>query len=67
MKRYTFQLIINEGNDEFWEETLADGKSGADAVREMVSDALWSVGFDVSGPDGTLVLIKYEDDLHADI
>ena len=30
MKRYTFELIVNEQSDEFWEEITQDGKSGCD-------------------------------------
>ena len=56
MKRYTIQLIITEGNDEGWEEILANGKTGCDDVIDMVKNQMLDIGIE---PEITLV--KYED------
>jgi predicted ATP-grasp superfamily ATP-dependent carboligase len=56
MKRYTFEFVITEGNSEFWEELLAEGKTGCDELLEQFKDALAEHGFD---PE--VKLIKYED------
>jgi hypothetical protein len=56
MKQYTFELTVNEGSSEFWEEILENGKTGCDELLEQLKDALADHGFD---PDVSLV--KYED------
>lgn len=56
MKKYTFELIINEGNDEFW-EALED-TSGCDEITNEIKIALDSYGFDDN--DIQLKLTKYE-------
>ena len=33
MKRYTFEIVVTEGNDEFWEEATAEGKTGCDDAQ----------------------------------
>lgn len=58
MKRYTLQLVIEEGSDEFWESIKG---SGADEVVELVEDALFAVGF-VGGENCRLKMIKFEDE-----
>lgn len=45
MKRYVFEIIIEEGNDDFWEELNANNKSGCDEVTEMLQEMLDSTGF----------------------
>jgi hypothetical protein len=45
MKTYTFELVIKEGNDEFWEEISNKNVSGCEEVEDLVADALASVGF----------------------
>lgn len=57
MKKYTFELAIMEGNDEFWEE-FAD-RSGCDEVEAEIVRALANVGFDV-GDGVDLNLVRYE-------
>jgi hypothetical protein len=56
MKQYTFELVINEGCNEGWEELLKDGKTGCDDVVEMVINALYEVGLEPA-----IKLVKYED------
>jgi hypothetical protein len=56
MKQYTFELVINEGCNEGWEEMLKDGKTGCDDVVEMVINALYEVGLEPA-----IKLVKYED------
>lgn len=48
MKTYTFELVIEEGNDEFWETITANGDSGCDAVRNEILDTLSWKGFGCS-------------------
>jgi len=40
MKTYTFEIVIEEGSDEFWEEITADNRTGCDAVLEHVQTNL---------------------------
>jgi len=56
MKKYTLELVITEGNDEWWEEILKDSKTGCDDVIEMVINALYQVGLEPA-----IKLAKYED------
>jgi hypothetical protein len=42
MKRYTFEVVITEGNDEFWEGLEG---SGCDVVKETLVDILSEYGF----------------------
>lgn len=53
MKIYTIQVVIEEGNDEFWESL--EGKTGCDEVVELVKDALDQFG--LSGGYGTTVTL----------
>lgn len=43
MKRYKFEVVIFEGNDEFW-ESIGD-KSGCDEVQKSVETALAEIGY----------------------
>lgn len=56
-KRYVFELIIEEGDDEFWEELKG---SGVDEVTECVATALHNAGWPVDPEYGvTLNLTEY--------
>ncbi|MDD4804519.1 MAG: hypothetical protein PHN69_05025 [Candidatus Pacebacteria bacterium] len=52
MKRYTFKVIVTEGNDEFW-ESLGDS-SGIDEVTEWIADSIFP------SDNVTVKLVKYE-------
>lgn len=40
MKRYTIEIVIEEGSDEFWEEICADGKTGCDELLKAISEEI---------------------------
>ena len=42
MRKYTFEIVVEEGNDEFWESLKG---SGCDEVQAVVAEALESNGF----------------------
>ena len=52
MKRYKFELVIEEGHDEFW-ESIAN-KTGCDEMLEVVNELLadW---------DAKVKLVEYTD------
>lgn len=52
MKRYKFEIIIEEGNDEFWEE-ISD-KTGCDEVTDILKDLLNEGGW-----EPTVTLVEY--------
>lgn len=52
MKRYKFEIVIEEGNDEFWEDL--EGKTGCDEVLEIVEEMF-------SEFDGSIRLVEYTD------
>lgn len=54
MKRLTFEIIIEEGCDEFWEDVAKRGVTGCDDVLEILQRDLfhWSE---------KIRLVKYED------
>ena len=39
MKKFIFEVIIDEGNDEFWEELENTNKSGCDEITEVVKNS----------------------------
>lgn len=36
LKQYKFEIIVNEGNDEFWDDINKSGKTGCDDVLEEI-------------------------------
>jgi hypothetical protein len=58
-RAYEFRVTIFEGNDEFWEEALKDGKVGADDVREMLLGMLANHGF-IDKENCQVLLDKFE-------
>lgn len=56
MKRYTFEVTIDEQSDEWWESITKDGRSGCDDVREFIKRELESAHLDVD-----IKLTDYED------
>ena len=57
MRKYTFELVVLEGNDEFW-ESIEDG-SGCDEVEAKIAEALEARGF-VNHDNCSLTLRKFE-------
>jgi len=56
MKRYTIELVITEGSNEFWEDLETRSVTGCDDILEEVKGALAEFGLE---PE--IKLIKYED------
>lgn len=56
MKRYVFELVIEEGNDEFWEDIINRGVTGCDEVISVVANT-----FDLAGWEPHIKLIRFED------
>lgn len=44
MKKYTFEIRIEEGSDEFWEELDGAGSTGCDELLDMILDLLFPTG-----------------------
>lgn len=57
MKVYTLKVVIEEGNDEWWEEFTKDDKTGTDEVLEVIRNLLLDSGW----VNSTVTLEKYED------
>lgn len=55
MKRYTIEIIIEKGQDEFWEELNAENKTGCDGLIMDITVDLESYS------PKSVKLIKYED------
>lgn len=60
MKKYTFKVVVDEGNDEYWEKLLDEKVSGCDEITAYVTDAIAN-GDSTAGMDVTVKLIKFED------
>lgn len=56
MKRYTFEVTVDEQSDEWLESITKDGRSGCDDVREFIKKELESAHLDVD-----IKLTDYED------
>jgi len=57
MKRYVFQIIIEEGNDEFWEGVEQDPGNGINDLHTMITESLEGTGLG----DAEVRLIEYTD------
>ena len=54
MKRFTFEVVLEEGNDEFWEDIGA--KTGIDEVSHLMTEAISQVF-----PEAEVRLVEYTD------
>ena len=59
MKTYTLEVVINEGNDEFWENINGKQSSGCDEVLHLLKRALSDYGW-LDGDECTVRLVKFE-------
>lgn len=57
MKIYTFEVVIREGTEDFWDELREQNSTGADDVRQQLEDLIEQVGFF----DADVKLLRYED------
>jgi len=57
MKRYVYQIIIEEGNDEFWEGVEQDPGNGISDLHTMITECLEGTGLG----DSEIRLIEYTD------
>lgn len=60
MKRYTFEVALDEGNDEFW-DSIANRK-GTKEVKALMEDMLGVHGFNTTKPykNASVKLTKFE-------
>lgn len=56
MKTYTIEVVVTEGNDEFWEEATANGATGCEDVLRLIKEELDMIGF-----SDNVKLVKFED------
>jgi hypothetical protein len=54
MKRYTFELVIEEGNDEFWEALSADPVESCKELQDVIMENI------SLGDNANIRLIKFE-------
>lgn len=57
MKRYVFQIIIEEGNDEFWEGVEQNPARGIEDLLTMITEGLAASALD----DSEIRLVEYTD------
>jgi hypothetical protein len=60
MKTYTFQITVDEGSDEWWEQITANGRTGVDDVQMLIFDALVDENFNIDLKD--VKLVNYKDE-----
>ena len=61
MKKYIFELVVHEGNDEFWEELEEKNKTGCDEVAQEIKELIESSGAWHAGDNYELRLVRFED------
>jgi len=44
MKKFVFEVIVDEGNDKFWEELENSNKTGCDEITEVIKSSLENSG-----------------------
>ena len=54
-RRYKFEVIVDEGSDEFWEELEGKGITGCDDVQTEIEMSL-------SALDPTVTLVEYRNE-----
>ena len=59
MKQYKFEIIIDEGNDEFWEELQESGTTGCNEVMEMIRESFRDTGLEMNA---TVILREYRNE-----
>lgn len=59
MKKYTLEIVIEEGSDEFWEELIAKNKTGCEEIQDCLINMLYDHGF-IIGQNTKLTLKKFE-------
>lgn len=57
MKRYKFEIIIEEGNDEFWESVEGNPGKGIEDLHIMIRECLETTGLG----DSEVRLVEYTD------
>ena len=57
LKTYTFEVVVEEGSDEFWESIA--GEAGCKEVVEMVRNSLAESGM-IHGENCTVNLKRFE-------
>ena len=60
MKKYTIEIVIHEGNDEFWNDISERGQTGCDEVKDSIEQCLTTQGYYV-GDKCSIKLTKFED------
>lgn len=60
MKRYTFEVVVEEGNDEFWEELKDSNSTGCDQMTAAILDSI-DTGNATMGMAATVKLTRFED------
>jgi hypothetical protein len=53
MKKYTLEVVIEEGNDEYWEDLLNQNVTGCDEMIKYVKESLFDW-------NPKITLIKFE-------